>query len=76
MAGALAGAMGSCAGNPFDVIKVKMMANQNNKVTVRSIIKEIWVNQGFFGFYTGFESSVLRSMVLNAVKMSVYDTCK
>lgn len=68
--------MGSCAGNPFDVIKVKMMANKNSKVTARSIIRDIWSNQGFFGFYTGFGPGVLRSMVLNAVKMSVYDTCK
>ena len=28
LAGALAGAIGSCAGNPFDVLKTKMMADK------------------------------------------------
>jgi|TARA_B110000285_G_scaffold215142_1_gene261204 hypothetical protein len=32
LAGALAGAIGSCFGNPFDLIKVKMMANKDDKV--------------------------------------------
>ena len=76
LAGAIAGAVGSCFGTPFDVMKVKAMASKNERVTIRSIASDIWINQGFFGFYAGFQSGVLRSMVLNAVKMSVYDTCK
>jgi len=54
LAGALAGAIGSCFGNPFDLIKVKMMANKDDKVSFRSLVGEIWRNQGFFGFYAGF----------------------
>merc|ERR1712086_458651 len=53
LAGALAGAIGSCAGNPFDVLKTKMMA-----------------------FYKGFNTNVIRAMVLNATKMACYDTIK
>ena len=29
LAGALAGGIGSCAGNPFDVLKTRMMANES-----------------------------------------------
>ena len=72
----LSGAVGSFAGNPFDVIKIRMMANKDDKVSVILLVKEVWRNQGISGFYSGFQSAVLRSMVMNAVKMASYDTCK
>lgn len=65
LAGALAGAIGSLFGNPFNVVKLKMMANKDNRGP-GDIIKEVWQNQGFKGFYTGFGSSVIRAMIMNA----------
>ena len=32
LAGAIEGAIGSCTGNPFDVIKQKMMANKSENI--------------------------------------------
>jgi hypothetical protein len=34
LAGAIAGAIGSCAGNPFDVLKTRMMADKTSNYTL------------------------------------------
>jgi hypothetical protein len=41
LAGALAGGIGSCFGNPFDVLKTKMMANEGESRGVAHFAREI-----------------------------------
>ena len=76
LAGALAGAIGSLAGNPFDVLKTRMMANAGENLGVGHFAKEVYAGQGFGGFYKGIEANIMRAMILNATKMACYDTCK
>lgn len=76
LAGALAGAIGSCAGNPFDVLKTKMMANKDSNAGLGHYAGEIMRESGISGFYKGFNTNVIRAMVLNATKMACYDTVK
>ena len=76
LAGAIAGAIGSCAGNPFDVLKTRMMADKTSSKGLGEIAGEIMKAEGFKGFYKGFNVNVMRAMVLNATKMACYDTCK
>merc|ERR1711865_646996 len=76
IAGALAGAIGSCAGNPFDVLKTKMMANKDSEAGMGEVCSDIMKAEGFMGFYKGFNTNVIRAMVLNATKMACYDTIK
>ena len=73
-AGSLAGAIGSTVGNPFDVLKTRMMAAESQEAPafVRTA-SEIYKGQGFGGFYRGIEANVMRAMVLNGTKMGVYD---
>lgn len=54
MAGAIAGTIGSTAGNPFDVLKTRMMANETaeNK-SVFTYIRDINAKEGISGFYRG-----------------------
>jgi Mitochondrial carrier protein len=74
LAGALAGAIGSVAGNPFDVLKTRMMANEGAKsLGLGHFAKEVYTAQGMGGFYKGIEANVLRAMILNATKMACYD---
>jgi len=74
LAGALAGAIGSVAGNPFDVLKTRMMANEGAKsLGLGHFAKEVYSAQGMGGFYKGIEANVLRAMILNATKMACYD---
>lgn len=76
LAGSAAGALGSLAGNPFDVLKTKMMASEVKGVTITGTAKELFKNQGIGGFYRGIDSNVARAMVLNGTKMSCYDQMK
>ena len=76
-AGSAAGALGSLAGNPFDVLKTKMMAEAGRETP--SIMKtgtDLLKNQGIGGFYRGIDSNIARAMVLNGTKMACYDQSK
>lgn len=54
VAGALAGAVGSIAGNPFDVLKTRMMAHEGTEAPgVGHFARDVMSNQGFGGFYKG-----------------------
>jgi len=76
-AGSAAGALGSLAGNPFDVLKTKLMASERREaLTLTETAKDLFKNQGIKGFYRGIDSNVARAMVLNGTKMSCYDTMK
>lgn len=72
-AGSLAGAIGSTVGNPFDVLKTRMMASEGKTVPMVSAASELYKKQGIAGFYRGLEANVMRAMVLNGTKMSCYD---
>lgn len=76
-AGSAAGALGSLVGNPFDVLKTKMMASES--AAAPSMVKtatDLLKNQGIGGFYRGIDSNIARAMVLNGTKMACYDQAK
>lgn len=77
VAGALAGAIGSTAGNPFDVLKTRMMAYEGaDSPALSYFARDVMNNQGIAGFYKGIQANIMRAMILNATKMACYDTCK
>merc|ERR1719454_2373568 len=54
LAGALAGGIGSIAGNPFDVLKTRMMAYEGaENHGLGYFARDVMSNQGFGGFYKG-----------------------
>lgn len=76
-AGSASGALGSLAGNPFDVLKTRMMAAEGTATPSISVTaKELLAKQGVGGFYRGIDSNVARAMVLNGTKMACYDQMK
>lgn len=75
-AGSAAGALGSLAGNPFDVLKTKMMATEGAVPSITGTAKELMSKQGVSGFYRGIDSNIMRAMVLNGTKMACYDQAK
>lgn len=76
-AGSLAGALGSLAGNPFDVLKTRMMASEGaGAPSMVEGAKALLKDQGVAGFYRGLEANVARAMVLNGTKMACYDQIK
>lgn len=77
LAGSAAGALGSLAGNPFDVVKTRMMTAEGAKApSIVATASELMKNQGMAGFYRGIDSNIARAMVLNGTKMACYDQVK
>ena len=74
----MAGAIGSFAGNPVDILKVKLQGSPVGEThNLRWYAKDIYYNQGgFMGFYRGLAPCVTRAVVLNAIYMGNYDTVK
>jgi hypothetical protein len=73
-AGSLAGALGSIVGNPFDVLKTRMMATEGKTApALGKSAGDLYAAQGVAGFYRGLEANVMRAMVLNGTKMACYD---
>ena len=76
-AGSAAGAIGSLVGNPFDVVKTRMMAYEGKvSPTFFSTFKVIYKIENFTGFYKGLQANVMRACVLNGTKMACYDQIK
>lgn len=76
-AGSLAGALGSIVGNPFDVLKTRMMASEGKEPpAIGKAASDLMKQQGIGGFYRGIEANVMRAMVLNGTKMACYDQIK
>lgn len=92
MSGSLSGLIGSIAGNPFDVLKTKMIGSLNHKIlstqsiqstesiqltqSTKSLVKEIYQHDGLKGFYKGVSANIMRACVLNGTKMACYDQIK
>lgn len=75
-AGCMAGGIGSLAGNPFDVLKTKMMAAEGEGVSFANTARSILKDQGAKGFYKGIDANIARAMVNNGTKMACYDVTK
>lgn len=76
-AGSLAGAIGTFFGNPFDVLKTRLMAAEGKTaMSMSSLCQDIYKSEGIGGFYRGIQANVMRAMVLNGTKMGCYDQIK
>jgi hypothetical protein len=76
MAGSIAGGIGSLVGNPFDVIKTRMMTSSGQVLPLLDTAKAVGEQLGWRGYYVGLDSNIARAMVLNGTKMSCYDQFK
>jgi len=75
LAGSTSGAIGSCFGNPFDVLKTNMMTSKNGR-QITNLANQLYKSQGIYGFYRGIDSNIARAMVLNGTKMACYEEIK
>lgn len=77
LAGSAAGALGSLVGNPFDVLKTRMMTAEGlEPPSFGKAAGDLYAQQGMGGFYRGLEANIMRAMVLNGTKMACYDQIK
>lgn len=55
-----------CGSNPFDVLKTLAQTNKGASVPLRSLVGQMYQNQGVSGFYRGVEGA---SIILNFVEV-------
>ena len=72
-AGACSGSMGAIVGNPFDVLKTKMMTSGES---LPSLVVGLRRDAGLGGFFRGASANIARACVLNGTKMACYDKIK
>lgn len=76
LSGSISGGLGSLVGNPFDVMKTRMMTSELKGEPVGVIFNTILKENGFGGLYKGLQANIMRACVLNGTKMSCYDQMK
>merc|ERR1712205_121617 len=63
-AGGASGGLGSIVGNPFDILKTKMMASETG-LGLGATASSIYSNQGLIGFHKGIDANIMRAIVNN-----------
>jgi hypothetical protein len=56
---------------PFQVVSTNMIVNAQRKTSLVAVVKNIYKNEGIFGFYRGFTAATLK----NCIGSSVYFAC-
>ena len=71
--GIVFGAVSPIVGHPFDTVKTRMQAElKYHGVGTVEIVRNIYRNEGIFGFYRGFVPPLLGSMAFRGVLFSAY----
>lgn len=83
VAGSIAGAAGGLAGNPADIVLVRMISDVNRppaeQLRYRNAfdgVKQIYSKEGFSAFFRGLGPNVTRAMLMNASQLASYDFFK
>jgi hypothetical protein len=66
-AGIFSGGIQVIFGQPFDLIKTRIQSNPINNKTYSNIIKKIYFNEGFLGFYKGVRAPLISNCIINGV---------
>lgn len=75
--GCICGGIGSFVGNPFDVVKTRLISIEGkNDMLFKNIFQHIYKTEGIGGFYSGLNVNIMRACVLNGTQMSCYEQIK
>lgn len=75
-AGSTAGGLGSVVGNPWDLVKTRLMTSTGTPIPLGKAVKAVYAEQGLAGMWRGVGANVTRACVLNGTKMACYDQIK
>ena len=73
LASSISGGISQFIASPFDMVKMNAIVNPNNN---RTIIKNIYNQYGFMGFYKGVYPNVARAICVNIGEIATYDFAK
>ena len=76
LAGGTAGGVGIGLMNPTEVIKVKIQGHSAARLSMASVAKQVYKNDGILGFWSGVKPNVIRTFLVNAAELGTYDQAK
>jgi hypothetical protein len=84
LAGGITGSIAQLFSNPTDVIRVRLQADGRMKLSglqkryngAFDATKKIAIQEGFYGFYAGIGTSIIRAALINSAGISAYDQTK
>lgn len=74
--GGLASAGAACFTHPLDLIKVQLQTQQEKKVSILTLTKNMIKNDGFFSLYNGISASLLRQLTYSTARFGIYEVTK
>ncbi len=74
--GTFAGLAYILTAHPLDSIKVRMQMERRANVSLRRIINETYVHEGFRGFYKGMGSPLITIPLVNSIVFASYEFAK
>jgi solute carrier family 25 carnitine/acylcarnitine transporter 20/29 len=74
--GSFAGLAYILTAHPLDSIKVRMQLDRRATLSLRSVIKETYVHEGFRGFYKGMGSPLITIPLVNSIVFASYEMAK
>lgn len=74
--GSFAGLAYILTAHPLDSIKVRMQVERRTDISLRSIIRETYVHEGFRGFYKGMGSPLITIPAVNSIVFATYELAK
>jgi tetrahydromethanopterin S-methyltransferase subunit F len=78
LCGGSAGGLGQLIATPFDLVKVRLIADRNRSKYSGFVdcVRKIYLSEGAKGFYRGWMPSVQRALMVNIGELSTYDESK
>lgn len=75
VAGGISGVVGIICFNWTEVIKTQMQSSIETK-SMKTVCHQIYHTEGISGFFAGLKPNILRTFLVNATQLSVYDQIK
>jgi hypothetical protein len=76
LAGGSAGAFSIALVNPTEVVKTQMQSTKDHSLTMSGVVKKVVQTEGVLGLWAGTQPNVMRTFLVQAAEIGVYDHAK
>lgn len=76
VSGFVAALMASSVTYPLDTVRRQIQFQGGSMLTLPSMCRNIFVNEGMLGFYRGFVPSLLKNLPNKGIRLATFDTAK
>ncbi|KAH1016005.1 mitochondrial dicarboxylate carrier [Dendroctonus ponderosae] len=74
--GGLSSAFAACCTHPLDLLKVHLQTQQEAKLTLVKMAKNVVKTQGVLALYNGLSASLLRQLTYSTTRFGIYEAVK